>query len=201
MHHHKIQHHTLYFFPGLPSLLAFQTTRFMPDLLIHLLPGAVGGISLVLVGHPFDLVKVRLQTSPVPSLKHCLMEIIRGRGFRGFYQGVTVPLLGVMPVFGMYYGTFKIGRDFLDKHDGDLGLLNSGHCWSLCSNNHHTCGLSSRETQNNLTGGSSLTNPQASMVSSTLTQRLYLSGGLRSHVQWSILDASKGHSQFHHLFF
>lgn len=97
----------------------------MSDLLIHLLPGAVGGISLVLVGHPFDLVKVRLQTSPIPSLRRCLTEVIRGRGFYGFYQGVTVPLLGVVPVFGLYYGTFKIGRDFLDKRDQNRRALNT----------------------------------------------------------------------------
>ena len=97
----------------------------MPDLLIHLLPGAVGGISLVLVGHPFDLVKVRLQTSPVPSLRRCLIEIVRGRGFRGFYQGVTAPLLGVVPIFGLYYGTFKIGRDCMNKHSEATKTLNT----------------------------------------------------------------------------
>ena len=152
----------------------------MPDLLIHLLPGAVGGISLVLVGHPFDLVKVRLQTSPVPSLRRCLMEIIRGRGFGGFYQGVTVPLLGVVPVFGLYYGTFKIGRDILDKHDEATKALNTAIAGAMCSDRHYARGLSCGETQNRPPGGSLLPNPPDSRASSPGTQRLYSSGGLRA---------------------
>lgn len=82
-------------------------------MLSSLLPGAIGGINLVLVGHPFDLVKVRLQTSTNPSLPHCLKKIYHSGGIMGFYQGVTAPLLGVIPIFALYYGVYKLSKDHL----------------------------------------------------------------------------------------
>lgn len=84
------------------------------------LPGGLGGIALVVVGHPFDLVKVRLQTAPFPSVTSCLQTILRTGGPAGFYQGVTAPLLGVIPVFAFYYGVYKKVRDELHVNPGSL---------------------------------------------------------------------------------
>lgn len=156
-----------------------QNKVFMPDLLGHLLPGAVGGISLVLVGHPFDLVKVRLQTSPVPSLRRCLIEIVRGRGFRGFYQGVTVPLLGVVPVFGMYYGTFKIGRDFLDKRDGGRRALNTAFA-GACAATVTALVACPAERLKTILQLVPPTQPTGFNALFNLAGRLYSSGGLRT---------------------
>lgn len=82
-------------------------------MLSSLLPGAIGGINLVLVGHPFDLVKVRLQTSTSSSLPHCLKKIYHTGGIMGFYQGVAAPLLGVIPIFALYYGVYRLSKDHL----------------------------------------------------------------------------------------
>lgn len=81
-------------------------------LLTALLPGAIGGISLVLVGHPFDLLKVRMQALPNSSLRSCLQSIISNpKGIiRGLYQGVTPPLIGVIPIFALYYGVYTQAR-------------------------------------------------------------------------------------------
>lgn len=91
----------------------------------HALPGAVGGVSLVVVGHPFDLVKVRLQTAPYPTLRVCLAGIYRPSGWRGFYQGVTAPLVGVIPIFSLYYGTYRMAQSSL-KSSGIDGLKGTG---------------------------------------------------------------------------
>jgi solute carrier family 25 carnitine/acylcarnitine transporter 20/29 len=51
------------------------------------------------VGHPFDTVKVRLQTSNVSQFKgpvDCLMQTVRLEGFAGLYKGATPPLVGWM---------------------------------------------------------------------------------------------------------
>ena len=46
--------------------------------------GAMGGFGSVLVGHPFETVKARLQTGAKPSWP----------GFRGAYAGLLSPLTG-----------------------------------------------------------------------------------------------------------
>ena len=62
--------------------------------------GTCGGVAAVAVGHPFDTVKVRLQTarSLGPQL------------FRGLYSGVSASLCGVVPFWIVYYGGYKLGR-------------------------------------------------------------------------------------------
>jgi len=60
--------------------------------------GAVAGMSQVLVGHPFDTLKVRLQTldhSSHPSAIRVLKTIIKQEGFLALYKGVSSPLLGI----------------------------------------------------------------------------------------------------------
>lgn len=66
---------------------------------IDVLSGSVGGIGLTLVGHPFDTLKVRLQTqsttNPVYSgLGDCVKKTWQTEGPAGFYRGVTSPLFG-----------------------------------------------------------------------------------------------------------
>jgi solute carrier family 25 (mitochondrial carnitine/acylcarnitine transporter), member 20/29 len=51
------------------------------------------------VGHPFDTIKVRLQTSPKSQFHgpvDCLMQTLRKEGFTGLYKGATPPLVGWM---------------------------------------------------------------------------------------------------------
>lgn len=70
------------------------------------LPGLAAGVSQVLVGHPFDTIKTRIQAAPVlqsagkPSRLRFLgrtvsvaMEMARCEGVRSFYRGVVPPLL------------------------------------------------------------------------------------------------------------
>lgn len=51
------------------------------------------------VGHPFDTVKVRLQTSDKSQFRgplHCVARTIGNEGIRGLYKGATPPLVGWM---------------------------------------------------------------------------------------------------------
>ena len=64
--------------------------------------GGVGGICAVLVGHPFDLVKVRLQTAEKGVYSGAIdvarKTIAREGPIRGLYAGVSAPLTGVTPM-------------------------------------------------------------------------------------------------------
>lgn len=64
--------------------------------------GGFGGVCAVLVGHPFDLVKVRLQTSEKGVYSSALdvvrKSIARDGLKRGLYAGVSAPLVGVTPM-------------------------------------------------------------------------------------------------------
>ncbi len=64
--------------------------------------GGFGGVCAVVVGHPFDLVKVRLQTAEAGVYKSaidCLAKGIARDGMvRGLYAGVSAPLVGVTPM-------------------------------------------------------------------------------------------------------
>lgn len=67
-----------------------------------LVAGGVGGVCAVVVGHPFDLVKVRLQTAE-KGVYSGAMDVVRKtvarEGLaRGMYAGVSAPLVGVTPM-------------------------------------------------------------------------------------------------------
>jgi len=51
--------------------------------------GTIGGMMTVLVGHPFDTIKVRMQVSAerFPTLKECVRQTWRENGVREFYKG------------------------------------------------------------------------------------------------------------------
>ncbi len=64
--------------------------------------GGFGGICAVVVGHPFDLVKVRLQTAErgvYSSAVDVVRKSVAKDGLRrGLYAGVSAPLVGVTPM-------------------------------------------------------------------------------------------------------
>ncbi len=64
--------------------------------------GGFGGICAVVVGHPFDLVKVRLQTAErgvYSSAIDVVRKSVAKDGLRkGLYAGVSAPLVGVTPM-------------------------------------------------------------------------------------------------------
>jgi solute carrier family 25 carnitine/acylcarnitine transporter 20/29 len=67
-----------------------------------LIAGGVGGICAVVVGHPFDLVKVRMQTAEKGVYSGAIdvvKKTIAKEGLaRGLYAGVSAPLVGVTPM-------------------------------------------------------------------------------------------------------
>jgi len=69
--------------------------------------GGFGGVCAVVVGHPFDLVKVRMQTAEkgvYSSAVDCLRKSLARDGLRrGLYAGVSAPLVGVTPMCELWF--------------------------------------------------------------------------------------------------
>lgn len=80
--------------------------------------GGFGGICAVLTGHPFDLVKVRLQTGLYNSSVQCVKETIAKDGLKGLYRGVLPPLLGVTPMFAVSFWGYDVGKKIVGSFTG-----------------------------------------------------------------------------------
>ncbi|CAI7580398.1 hypothetical protein N7533_009866 [Penicillium manginii] len=81
--------------------------------------GAAGGLCAVIVGHPFDLVKVRLQTAD-KGVYQGAMDVVRKtvarEGLvRGMYAGVSAPLVGVTPMFAVSFWGYDVGKTLVNK--------------------------------------------------------------------------------------
>ncbi|KAI0756584.1 mitochondrial carrier [Daedaleopsis nitida] len=75
--------------------------------------GGAGGIAAVLVGHPFDLTKTRLQTAS-PGTYSGAMDVVKKAlardGMTGLYRGVVPPLLGVTPIFAVSFWAYDMSK-------------------------------------------------------------------------------------------
>ncbi|KAI0451999.1 mitochondrial carrier domain-containing protein [Xylaria acuta] len=76
--------------------------------------GGFGGVCAVVVGHPFDLVKVRMQTAEkgvYSSAVDVVRKSIARDGLRrGLYAGVSAPLVGVTPMFAVSFWGYDLGK-------------------------------------------------------------------------------------------
>ncbi|KAL4070810.1 hypothetical protein J3A83DRAFT_4358899 [Scleroderma citrinum] len=78
--------------------------------------GGFGGVSVVLVGHPFDLTKTRLQTA-VPGQYTGAIDVVRKTiardGVTGMYRGIVPPLLGVTPIFAVSFWAYDASKKLI----------------------------------------------------------------------------------------
>ncbi|KAI2625755.1 mitochondrial carrier [Hypoxylon sp. NC1633] len=81
--------------------------------------GVFSGIAKLTVGHPFDTIKVRLQTTDVTRFSgplECLVQTVRAEGVRGLYKGATPPLVGWMFMDSVMLGSLTVYRRLLAEH-------------------------------------------------------------------------------------
>ncbi|KAL9108513.1 MAG: hypothetical protein Q9227_006728 [Pyrenula ochraceoflavens] len=81
--------------------------------------GVFSGIAKLSVGHPFDTIKVRLQSSSKNQFSgplQCLMQTIQKEGVRGLYKGATPPLVGWMAMDSVMLGSLTLYRRLLLEH-------------------------------------------------------------------------------------
>ncbi|MCJ1373005.1 hypothetical protein MMC20_004231 [Loxospora ochrophaea] len=81
-----------------------------------LFAGAAGGVAQVLIGQPFDIVKVRLQTTTQYSnALDCATKIFKNEGPAAFYKGTLTPLLGIGACVSIQFGAFHWARRQLES--------------------------------------------------------------------------------------
>ncbi|QUC23238.1 uncharacterized protein UV8b_07479 [Ustilaginoidea virens] len=81
--------------------------------------GVFSGIAKLTVGHPFDTVKVRLQTTTKGRFRgplECVTQTLRHEGVRGLYKGATPPLVGWMLMDSIMLGSLSVYRRLLAEH-------------------------------------------------------------------------------------
>ncbi|KAF8167748.1 carnitine acyl carnitine carrier [Crassisporium funariophilum] len=78
--------------------------------------GGFGGVAAVLVGHPFDLTKTRLQTA-APGAYTGAIDVVKKTvardGITGLYRGMVPPLLGVTPIFAVSFWAYDTSKQLI----------------------------------------------------------------------------------------
>ncbi|KAG4285086.1 hypothetical protein FPRO06_06346 [Fusarium proliferatum] len=101
----------------------------MTDTVIDVVAVAIGGAALVLIGQPFDIVKVRLQAYGGDALD-VTRKIWSVEGPRSFYKGTLPPLLGVSIQFGAFHLFSQQFNNFnKQQHSNHKGFLSLGQVY------------------------------------------------------------------------
>ncbi|CAI5756668.1 unnamed protein product [Candida verbasci] len=101
-----------------------------------LFAGTMGGIAQVLVGQPFDCVKVNLQSAPEGTYNGAIdvvKQIIKNDGISGFYKGTLTPLVGVGACVSVQFSVNEfMKRYYNDKlHGKELNLIQFFNCGAI----------------------------------------------------------------------
>lgn len=73
---------------------------------MEFIAGTMAGIAVTLTGHPFDTVKVRMQSGSFDGLINCILRTIKADGFKGLYYGLATPLSSVPLINAVVFGAY-----------------------------------------------------------------------------------------------
>ena len=90
----------------------------------NLVCGGIAGTTACIIGHPLDLIKIRLQTEPklYSSAYSCFLLTVRNGGYRSFYRGMTAPLCSQFFQSGLMFTGESIARSYfqpMEEYNGD----------------------------------------------------------------------------------
>ncbi|RKP16786.1 mitochondrial carrier protein [Rozella allomycis CSF55] len=98
-----------------------SATRYLKDFSA----GWFGGIVQVLVGQPFDTVKVRMQSNPdlYPSTMSCIKNTFKNEGALAFYKGSSTPLIGIGACVSIQFGALEAMKRVFGGKDLTLSQM------------------------------------------------------------------------------
>ncbi len=84
------------------------------------------GVAVVLVGQPFDTIKIRLQSQKqhYKNAFDCAKQILGQEGVSAFYKGSLSPILGSAFTLSLFYGFNSLFIKIMKKwgYDDDLPI-------------------------------------------------------------------------------
>lgn len=104
------------------------------DTAIDLFAGTMGGVAQVVVGHPLDTIKVRMQTQvhvagqppKYSGMVDCISKLVKGEGAAALYKGWAAPMFGACIMNSFLFFTYGqvtgIVRQVTDTPTGPLSL-------------------------------------------------------------------------------
>jgi solute carrier family 25 carnitine/acylcarnitine transporter 20/29 len=78
--------------------------------------GVVGGCCGIVIGHPLDTVKLRMQAGQFATPTEAFAQTMRAEGVRGLYKGMLSPVLGNAPLQAILFGVY--GRALRELEGG-----------------------------------------------------------------------------------
>jgi len=97
------------------------------DVVKDLVSGTIGGACGIVVGHPIDTVKVRLQVDrSYKGISDCVQKTLRLEGPTSFFKGVVAPVLGAAPINAVVFATYGgVIRLAAERHVANFGESSS----------------------------------------------------------------------------
>ncbi|XP_048032732.1 solute carrier family 25 member 48 [Megalobrama amblycephala] len=84
--------------------------------------GWIGGASSVIVGHPLDTVKTRLQAGKgYKNTLHCVVTIYKKENVTGFFKGLSFPLASITLYNSLVFGFFSNTQRLISRYRYDDG--------------------------------------------------------------------------------
>lgn len=71
--------------------------------------GSIAGVTICLIGHPFDTLKTRMQIQK-KGLMETLKRIIKQEGVLSLYKGLSSPLYTVPLLNAVVFGAYSITK-------------------------------------------------------------------------------------------
>lgn len=110
-----------------------QNNNLSQTFILNSFAGSIGGIAQLLVGQPFDIVKVRMQNQSLanPIYKnamHCVRSIAANEGYMAFYKGTLAPLSGIAFCTSIQFGLNELTKNFIPD---SLGMKKYIICGAL----------------------------------------------------------------------
>ncbi|CAM4612791.1 unnamed protein product [Leuciscus chuanchicus] len=79
--------------------------------------GWIGGASSVIVGHPLDTVKTRLQAgNGYKNTLHCIVSIYKKENVTGFFKGLSFPLVSITLYNSVVFGIFSNTQRLISRY-------------------------------------------------------------------------------------
>ncbi|KAJ3063869.1 hypothetical protein HDU98_000369 [Podochytrium sp. JEL0797] len=157
---------------------------------IDFLAGTVGGVAGVVVGHPLDTVKVRLQAQAMTQANqrkysgvvNCVATILKEEKFKGLYKGMASPIVGVAAINSLLFG---VHGWFMHHLAGENTPSVANIFWAGCGSGFVNAFLSCPmelvkirlQNQSACTLGNTSTTYSGNL---DCIRKLYVQGGLRS---------------------